>query len=47
MPVAFVRGAINCATTNGVAFENAPPLNVYLFVVMRFIASLQRHSILQ
>ena len=30
----------NCATTNRATFENGCPVKVYLFVVMRFIASL-------
>ena len=32
----------NCATTNEATFENGHPLKVYLFVVMRFIASLRK-----
>ena len=32
----------NCATTNQAIFEKGHPLKVYLFVVMRFIASLRK-----
>ena len=32
----------NCATTNQATFEKGHPLKVYLFVVMRFIASLRK-----
>ena len=38
----FTRGAMNCATTNQATFEKGYPLKVYLFVVMRFIASLRK-----
>ena len=35
----------NCATTNAATFKTRCPLKVYLFVVMRFIASLRKFSI--